>query len=178
MRNKYNRPDKIPHILVPTVNGSIYRKLSRFQKDNDHCLQKTQGNLCGGIYTTAALSEKLCQLKKDNPGDELFAELHAVSEDALFLLVHVHFSFQLSSAKRGNLKHLSAWIHNEKCKKSSKVTDELFGSKLSKVCRDISEASRSTIKMLKIFYIWKELLFFFLSRRIPFVKKNPKKLFV
>lgn len=161
MRNKYNRPDKIPHILVPTVNGSIYRKLSRFQKDNDHCLQKTQGNLCGGIYTTAALSEKLCQLKKDNPGDELFAELHAVSEDALFLLVHVHFSFQLSSAKRGNLKHLSAWIHNEKCKKSSKVTDELFGSKLSKVCRDISEASRSTIKMLKNLLHLERIIIFF-----------------
>ena len=93
-------------------------------------MQKTQGNLCEGIYTTAALSEKLCQLKRDNPGDELFAELHAVSEDALFPLVH--FSFQLSSAKRDNLKHLSAWIHKEKCKKTSKVTDELFGSKLTK----------------------------------------------
>ena len=45
--------------------------------------------LCEGIYATAALSEKLCQLKRDNPDDELFAALHTVSEESLFLLAQL-----------------------------------------------------------------------------------------
>lgn len=128
--DRYNRPSNIPHFLVPTVNVTIYRKMSRFQKYTDHGLQKTQGNLCGGIYAMALLSEKLYQLKKDNP-DDLLTDLHTISEDAPFLLAHS--SFQLSVARRNYLKHLFAGDYKNLCKKTQKVTDELFGSELTKV---------------------------------------------
>lgn len=43
-----------------------------------HVFKKTQGNLCGGIYAVSLLSEKLHQLKKDNPEDEVshFQRMH------------------------------------------------------------------------------------------------------
>jgi hypothetical protein len=147
IRDKYNRPNNIPHLLVPSVNATIYRKMSCFQKDMDHGLQKTQGNLCGGIYATASLSDRLFKLRKDNPDDELLTELHSMTEDALFLLSHS--SFQLSVARRDSLKHLFAGDYKDLCKKTQNVTDELFGSELTKVCKDISETSRATSKMLK-----------------------------
>lgn len=39
IREKYNRPSNVPFLLVPTVNSSIYKKMSRFNKDLDHGLQ-------------------------------------------------------------------------------------------------------------------------------------------
>lgn len=112
-----------------------------------HVFKKTQGNLCGGIYAVSLLSEKLHQLKKDNPEDEVLSELHTLSEDALFLLSHS--SFQSSVARRDNLKHLFAGDYKDLCKKTQKITDELFGSELTKVCKHISETFRATTKMLK-----------------------------
>lgn len=73
------------------VNASIHRKMSRFQKDTDHSLKKTQRNLCGGIYAASLLSEKLHQLKKDNPENELLSVMYTFSEDAFFLLSHSSF---------------------------------------------------------------------------------------
>lgn len=42
--DKYHRPNNILHLLVPTVNASIYIERCHIFKK---MLQKTQGNLCG-----------------------------------------------------------------------------------------------------------------------------------
>lgn len=147
MREKYNRPSNVPFLLVPTVNSSIYKKMSRFNKDLDHGLQRTQGTLCSGIYATSLLADKLNELKRSNPDDEIINELLTLSEDATFLLSHS--SFLMSLSRREHLKHLFQGDYKDLCKKSVEVTDELFGSELSKACKDISEASRATTKMLK-----------------------------
>lgn len=57
MRQKYNWPSKVPFLLVPTVSSSIYR-MSRFNKDLDHGLQRNQCILCSGIYATSMLADK------------------------------------------------------------------------------------------------------------------------
>lgn len=147
IREKYNRPSNVPFLLVPTVNSSIYKKMSRFNKDLDHGLQKTQGTLCSGIYAGSLISDKLYDLKKSNPDDEMVSELLTLSEDAAFLLSHA--SFLMSNSRREHLKHLFQGDYKELCKKSQEVTDELFGSELSKACKDITEASRATTKMFK-----------------------------
>jgi hypothetical protein len=140
IRDKYNKPNNIPHLLVPSVNATIYRKMPRFQKEMDHGVQKTQCNLYGGIYAKASLSDRLLHLRKDNPDDELLSELHSMTEDALFLLSHS--SFQLSVARRDSLKHLFAGDYKNLCKKTQKVTDELFGSELTKVCKDNVQSNK------------------------------------
>ena len=147
IRDKYHRPSNVPFLLVPTVNSTIYKKMSRFNKDLDHGLQKTQGTLCSGIYAVSLIADKLHDLKKSNPDDEVLSDLLTTSEDATFLLSHA--SFLMSSSRREHLKHLFQGDYKELCKKTHELTDELFGSELSKACKDISEASRATTKMLK-----------------------------
>lgn len=107
--------------------------MSRFNKDLDHGLQKTQGTLCSGIYAVSLISDKLYDLKKSNPDDEMVSELLTISEDAAFLLSHA--SFLMSNSRREHLKHLFQGDYKELCKKSQEVTDELFGSELSKLVR-------------------------------------------
>lgn len=57
MRQKYNWPSNVSFLLVPTVRSSIY-KMSRFNKDLGHGLQRNQGTLCSGIYATSMLADK------------------------------------------------------------------------------------------------------------------------
>lgn len=121
--------------------------MSRFNKDLDHGLQKTQGTLCSCIYAVSLISDKLYDLKKSNPDDEMVSELLTLSEDSAFLLSHA--SFLMSNSRREHLKHLFQGDYKELCKKSQEVTNELFGSELSKACKDITEASRATNKMFK-----------------------------
>ena len=98
--------------------------MSRFNKDLDHGLQKTQGNLCSGMYAVSMIADKLYDLKKSNP--EVLSDLLATSEDATFPLFRV--SFLMSSSRREHLKHLFQGDYKELCKKTHELTDELFGS--------------------------------------------------
>ena len=59
-----------------------------FNKGLDHELQKTQGILCSGIYAVSMIADKLYDLKKSNPEDEVLSDLLTTSEDATFLLFH------------------------------------------------------------------------------------------
>lgn len=66
MRGKYKRPIAISILLVPTVNSSVYKTISRFHKDY-YGVQKTQGKLCRGIYAISMFADNLNELKKINP---------------------------------------------------------------------------------------------------------------
>uniref|UniRef100_A0A8W8P3X8 Reverse transcriptase domain-containing protein n=1 Tax=Magallana gigas TaxID=29159 RepID=A0A8W8P3X8_MAGGI len=145
IREKYNRPSNVPFPLVPTVNSSIYKKMSRFNKDLDHGLQKTQGTLCSCIYAVSLISDKLYDLKKSNPDDEMVSELLTLSEDSAFLLSHA--SFLMSNSRREHLKHLFQGDYKELCKKSQEVTNELFGSELSKAFPKKSGGMRPIINL-------------------------------
>ena len=67
IREKYHRPNNVPFLLVPTVNSTIYKKMSRFNKDLEHGLQKTQGILGSGIYAVCMIADKLYDLKQIKP---------------------------------------------------------------------------------------------------------------
>lgn len=63
--------------------------MSKFNKDLDHCLQKTQGTLCNGIYATSMLADKLNDLKKSNPEDEIIDDLLTLSEELQHSFNHI-----------------------------------------------------------------------------------------
>jgi len=147
VKEKFQRPENTPYLVVPRINSSIYRKMSRHLKDGDHSLQRPQGVLCHGIYAVAQLSDKLQSLKADNPGNDVLEDLHSLSEDAAFLLGHA--SYLLSIARREKLKHLFVGDYTDLCKKSQDITDELFGSDLTKTCKDIGEAAKATNQIMK-----------------------------
>lgn len=96
-----------------TVSSLIY-KVSRFDKDLDHGLQKTQGNICSGLYPTSMLADKLNELKKSNPENEIINELLTLSEDATFLLSHA--SILMSLSRKEHLKHFFHGNYKDLCK--------------------------------------------------------------
>lgn len=85
------------------------------------------------------------------PEDEIINELLTLSDNATYQNLLSYASFLMSLSRREHLKHLFQGDYKDlicKKKKSVEVTNKLFGSELSKSCKDISEAFRTTTKML------------------------------
>ena len=121
--------------------------MSRHLKDGDHSLQRPQGVLSHGIYAVAQLFYKFQSLKADNPGNDVLEDLHSLSEDAAFLLGHA--SYLLSIARPEKLKHLFVGDYTDLCIKSQDITDERFGSDLTKTCKHIGKAAKTTNQIMK-----------------------------
>lgn len=103
--------------------------------------------LSHGIYAVAQLSDKFQSLKADNPENDVLEDLHSLSEDAAVLLGHA--SYLLSIARPEKLKHLFVGDYTDLCIKSQDITDELFGSDLTKTCKHIGEAAKTTNQIMK-----------------------------
>lgn len=153
IRDKYHRPNNTPHLLVPIVNASIYRKMSRFQKDLITAFKRPK-EICVGVF----MQLHCCQKNYIN-WKKIIQKMKYYRTCTHFQRMHCFYHHIPPSCNQLPGAIIWSTYLQGPVQETHKITHELYGSAISETFR------ATTIMLLKYFYQLKNFSYKFLSRK-------------
>ncbi|KXJ11628.1 hypothetical protein AC249_AIPGENE15209 [Exaiptasia diaphana] len=148
--NKLPTPGNCKRLDVVRVNTEIFNNVSKDVKTEDVMLQKAQKSLIKGITGVANVLTQFIRSEKDDKTPTEMAGLMRKAmgslSDSLSLLSDA--SHEIDLRRRNNFKTEMKADYRLLCSDQNPVKDLLFGTELSKSVKDLSEASKQSMKCL------------------------------